>query len=113
MSKGSDQQIATETRRWYGAMQLPPSKPQFLRRSIDEPGNVAFELGGVCTTRSVDAVDAAALLFGGSNRQPELLLQGARKDAAHGVALPSGGTGHLIDGCALGSPQHRDDLVPL
>src|SRR5262249_41416549 len=48
MSKGSDHQIAAETRRWSGAMQLPPGKPQILRRSIDEPDNVACELGAVC-----------------------------------------------------------------
>src|SRR5215831_16886402 len=59
MSKGSDHQIATETRRWSGAMQLPPGKPQILRRSLDQPGNVAFELGAVCTTRSVVAIAAA------------------------------------------------------
>ena len=37
--------------------------------------------------RSVDAVDAAAFLFGRGKREPELLLQRAREDAAHGVAL--------------------------
>jgi len=31
MSKRSDHQIATETRRWSGAMQLPPGKSQILR----------------------------------------------------------------------------------
>jgi hypothetical protein len=59
IGKGSDHQIATETRRWSGAMQLPPGKPQILRRSIDEPGNVACELGAVCTTQSVVAIAAA------------------------------------------------------
>src|SRR5215472_4568647 len=53
MSKGSDHQIATETRRWSGAMQLPPGKPQIRRRPIDQPGNVACEFGAVRTTRSV------------------------------------------------------------
>src|SRR5215471_13051202 len=59
MGEGSDHQIATETLRGSGAMQLPPGKPQILRRSIDQPGNVAFELGAVCTTRSVVAIAAA------------------------------------------------------
>jgi hypothetical protein len=35
MSESSDHQIATETRRWSGAMQLPPSKSQILRRPFD------------------------------------------------------------------------------
>ena len=47
------------------------------------------------------------------NRQPQLLLQGAREDAAHGVALPARRVCNFIDGRALGSPQHRDDLVLL
>src|SRR6516165_3081642 len=79
------------------------------RQSPGEPKRWRSTLSYAC--RFSDAVDAAAFLFGGSNRQPELLLQGARKDAAHGVALPSGGTRHLVDGCALGSPQHGNDLV--
>src|SRR6516162_9109763 len=81
------------------------------RQSPGEPKRWRSTLSYAC--RFSDAVDAAAFPFGGSNRQPELLLQGARKDAAHGVALPPGGARHLIDGCALGSPQHRNDLVLL
>ena len=34
MGEGADQQIATEPLRRAGAMQLPPCKPQFLRRAI-------------------------------------------------------------------------------
>jgi len=74
MSEGSDQQIATETRRWSGPMQLPPGEPQILRRSIDEPGNVAFELGAVCTTRSV--VTIAAVTENG--RRPARVLASRR-----------------------------------
>jgi len=70
MSEGSDHQIPTETRRWSGAMQLPPGKLQILRRSIDEPGNVAFELGAVCTTRPVVAIGAAP----GNRRRPARVL---------------------------------------
>jgi hypothetical protein len=70
MSKGSDHQIATETRRWSGAMQLPPGKPQIVRRSLDEPGNVACELGAVCTTRPVVAIGAAP----GNRRRPARVL---------------------------------------
>src|SRR5215471_3634915 len=46
MSEGSDHQIATEAERRSGVMQLTPSKPQFLRRSIYQCGNLAFDLGG-------------------------------------------------------------------
>src|SRR5215831_4499145 len=46
MSEGSDHQVATETERRSGVMQLTPSKPQFLRRSIYQCGNLAFDLGG-------------------------------------------------------------------
>jgi hypothetical protein len=35
MSKGSDQQIATETLRRSGAMQFAPSHSQILRRPVD------------------------------------------------------------------------------
>src|SRR6516165_3840779 len=66
-----------------------------------------------CACRSVDAVDAAALLFGRGKREPELLLQGAGEDAANRMALPPGGPCHLIHGCALGSPQHCKHLVLL
>src|SRR5215472_8743386 len=59
IGKGSDHQIATKTRRWSSAMQLPPGKPQILRRPIDQPGNVAFELDAGCTTRSVVATAPA------------------------------------------------------
>src|SRR5215472_5380592 len=70
MSEGSDQQIAAETRGWSGAMQLPPGQPQLLRRSIDQTGKLAFELGAVCTTRSVGAIAAAT----GNRRRPARVL---------------------------------------
>src|SRR5262249_43730308 len=60
-----------------------------------------------------DTVDPTPLLFGRRKRQPKLLLQGAREDAAHGMTLPPGGTSYLIDRCALGSTQHRDHLLLL
>src|ERR1700745_4512630 len=66
-----------------------------------------------CACRSLDAVDAAELLVGRSNGQPKLLLQRAREDAAHRMALPPRGARHLIDGCPLGSPQHGNDLILL
>jgi len=35
MGEGSDQQIATDAERRFGAMQLAPGKPQLLYRSIE------------------------------------------------------------------------------
>ena len=70
MGEGSDHQIPTEVRGWSGAMQPAPSKSQILHRSIDKPGNVAFELGAVCTTRSV-VVTAAPTANG---RRPARVL---------------------------------------
>src|SRR5215831_6329075 len=52
MSEGADQQIATEPLRRAGAMQLAPCKPQFLRRPIEQFGNLTVDLGGIRTTRS-------------------------------------------------------------
>jgi hypothetical protein len=41
----ADNQIATEARRWSGVTQLAPSKPQLVRRSIDQPSDLALDLG--------------------------------------------------------------------
>jgi len=49
ISKSSDQQIATEARRRFRAMDLTPSQPQILRRSVDQSDNVDFELGDIST----------------------------------------------------------------
>src|SRR5438477_4822763 len=45
MNEGSDQQIATEPLRRFGAMQLAPPKAQFLRRPMRQFGNLAVDLG--------------------------------------------------------------------
>src|SRR5262249_58710474 len=66
-----------------------------------------------CARRLGDAIDPAPLLFGRGNTEPELLFEGSREDTAHGMALPPGGTRHLIDCCALGSTQHRNHRVLL
>src|SRR5215469_7977794 len=55
-----------------------------------------------------DAIDATPFLLGRGNREPEFLLQRARENAAHGVALPTGGVHHFVDRGALGSPQHSN-----
>jgi hypothetical protein len=52
-----------------------------------------------------DAVDPAALLFGRSEGEAELLLQSPREDAAHRTALPARGARHFIDRCPFRSPQ--------
>jgi len=59
VGKGSDHQIATEAQRRTRAMQFAPSKPQLVRRPIDQPGNFVFELGRARVTRSVVPVAAA------------------------------------------------------
>ena len=40
IGEGSDQQIATEPLRRSSAMQLPPGKPQFVRRPIRQFGKI-------------------------------------------------------------------------
>src|SRR5215471_20025246 len=59
MGEGSDQQIATEPLRRARAMQLAPCKPQFLRRAIEQFGNLTVDLGDVLTARSARAVAAS------------------------------------------------------
>jgi hypothetical protein len=59
MHECSDQQIATEPSRRAGAMQLTPDQPQFGYRPIEQLANLAVDLGGVRTARSVaSAVEA-------------------------------------------------------
>src|SRR6202011_5060404 len=60
-----------------------------------------------------DAVNPAALLLGRGEGEPELLFEGSREDATHGVALPARRTRYLIDRHTFGSTQHRDDLILL
>ena len=66
MSKSLDQQIATEAQRRFRAMDLTPSQPQILRRSIGQSDNVAFELGDVRTAGLIFPVTAAT----GNRRGP-------------------------------------------
>jgi hypothetical protein len=70
MSKSSDQQIATEAWRRFRAMDLTPSPPQILRRSIDQSDNVAFELGDGRTAGLIFPVTAAT----GNGRGPARVL---------------------------------------
>src|SRR5215472_3736629 len=59
MGEGADQQIATEPRRRAGAMQFAPRKPQFLRRAIEQFGNLTVDLGDLLTGRLARAVAAS------------------------------------------------------
>ena len=59
MDEGADQQIATEPLRRAGAMQLTPCKLQFLRRAIEQIGNLTVDLGDVLTAQSARAVAAS------------------------------------------------------
>src|ERR1700680_3543305 len=58
-----------------------------------------------------DAVNPAALLLGRGEGEAELLFEGSREDATHGVALPARRTRYLIDRHTFGSTQHRDDPI--
>ena len=59
IGEGSDQQIATEPARRFGAIQLPLGKPQFVRRPIHQFGNLPVHLGDVRIARSVSPVAAS------------------------------------------------------
>src|SRR5215472_7575626 len=81
------------------------------RQGAGEP--MYRRLAASCARRLGDTVDAAAFLCGRSQREPELLLQGSRKDTAHGMTLPAGHARHLVDRCALGLAQHGNHYVLL
>ena len=49
MDERSDQQIATESLRRAGAMQLPPRQPQFGCGAIEQLGNLMVDLGDIRT----------------------------------------------------------------
>jgi len=59
IGEGSDQQITTEPTRRSGAIQLPPGKPQFVRRPIHQFGDLVVHLGDVRIARSVGPVPAS------------------------------------------------------
>src|SRR5215467_1879434 len=70
-------------------------------------------LAASCVRRLGDAVDATAFLCGRSQGEPELFLQGSRKDAAHGMTLPAGHARHPVDRGALRLTQHGNHRVLL
>ena len=73
MDESSDQQIATEPLRRAGAMQLPPLKPQFGCRAIEQFGNLAVDHGGVRTARSAPVAHST-----GYGRRPATVLASRR-----------------------------------
>ena len=60
IGKSSDQQIAAEPLRWSGAMQSPPGKPQFVGRPFHQFGNLAVDLGDICTARPISPLAASS-----------------------------------------------------
>jgi hypothetical protein len=74
IGKGSDQQIATEAQRRFGAMQFAPCHPQFACRSIEQAGNFGFDIGQTSLSRSFVARAAAI----GNGRRPASVLASRR-----------------------------------
>jgi len=59
---------ATEPVRRAGAMQLPPGKPQFVRRPIAQAGNLAVHLGDVRPTGPIVPIAASVANWRGLAR---------------------------------------------
>ena len=85
------------------------SRPNRETRRRCPPKQASHATGRLNFTRSV----AAAFFLGRGKGEAELLLQGSRENAAYRVPLPARRADHLIDRCALGSAQHRNNLVLL
>ncbi len=97
MRKGSDHQIAAETRRWSGAMQLPPGKPEGLAsirprrsraRSRPEPRSAAsrrsaakriWSRGVPRRRRPAPLRPHHSILFSPDRRPPRLLRRHPRR----------------------------------
>ena len=72
--KASHEQIATNPKRRFGAMQLAPGKPQLLCRSIEQAGDFGFDIAQARLSCSVVAVAAAT----GNGRRPASVLASRR-----------------------------------
>jgi hypothetical protein len=87
MNEGSDQQIATEPLRRFGAMQLAPPKAQFLRRPMRQFGNLAVDLGH----NSAPRINIRVATLTGNRGRPARVLAGrsvvARFHAVAGSAM--------------------------
>jgi hypothetical protein len=58
VGKASDDQITTDPKRRFGAMQLAPGKPQLLCRSIEQAGDFGFDIAQARLSCAVVAVAA-------------------------------------------------------
>jgi hypothetical protein len=74
MGKASDQQIAAHPKRRFGAMQLAPGQPQLLRRSIEQAGDLGFDIARARLSCSVLAVATPT----GNGRRPAGVLASRR-----------------------------------
>jgi hypothetical protein len=74
VGKASDEQIATNPKRRFGAMQLAPCKPQLLCRSIEQAGDFGFDVAQARLSCSVVAVAAPT----GNGRRPASVLASRR-----------------------------------
>ena len=70
VGKASDDQITTDPKRRFGAMQLAPGKPQLLCRSIEEAADFGFDITQARLLCSVLAAAASA----GNGRPPARVL---------------------------------------
>src|SRR6516165_9466486 len=66
IGKASDEQIATDPKRRFGAMQLAPGESQLLCRSIEQAGDFGFDIVQARLSCSVVAVAAPT----GNGRRP-------------------------------------------
>src|ERR1700736_5201754 len=89
-----------------------PAPSEFLLLRLELSSAEPFCSPVACAALD-DAVNPAALLLGRGEGEAELLFEGSREDATHGVALPARRTRYLIDRHTFGSTQHRDDLILL
>jgi hypothetical protein len=74
IGKGSDEQVAAETHRRSGAMQLAPDKPQLLCRPIDQPGDFGCDLDQARLSCSVVPIAASTA----NGRRPARVLASRR-----------------------------------
>ena len=116
---GAQQQLAAEMGWSLGFVESTPLLPEATEVELGEarerlPGKPSESgFGGSYRPGRGDAVNPAAFLFCRSKGQSELLLQGSREKAAHGMPLPASGTHHFIDRRPLRASQHRNDFVVL
>jgi len=74
IGKASDEQIATDPKRRFGAMQLAPGKPQLLCRSIEQAGDFDFDIAKLRPSCLRVAVAAPT----GNERRPASVLASRR-----------------------------------